>query len=149
LTDPFERFSGDADERLARHLATARRQMQRDEMGRIVGRLPSPLAAWEEPKRQPGQSARHGGGRNQFFSVRLPVRAYAALRTLAERRGVTLTYLVHEALASVLQPVLAAPSPSLADRPLDVAQPHRMHRRREPVPAPHAGTGRGFLTDTR
>jgi hypothetical protein len=148
LIDRPRSVATDADERLARHLATAQRQMQaRDEMGRITAVLPSPLAAWEEPKRQVGQLPRRGGKRKKTISTRLPIGAYVALKMLAERREVTLSYLVHEALASVLEPVLQASSRGLADHPDLIGPPQRLHRRGPPTrPQQNRGRG-GFLTD--
>jgi hypothetical protein len=98
------------------------------------------------PKRQVGQSARHGGGRNRFFGLRLPVRAWAALRALAERRGVTISYLIYEGIAHVLAPVLIDGPGGLTDRPIEIGPPQRFHRHAAP---PTASARRGMLTDRR
>lgn len=138
-----------ADEQLARHLATAKRQMQergqtRDEMGRITKRLPSPLADWEEPKRETGEAMHRWRGRDQIVCIRVPIRAYAELKNLAEQRGVTLTYILHEAIENKLQPVLQASLPALTDAPIPFRQPNRIHSAEPPQVK-----RRGYLTDRR
>jgi hypothetical protein len=151
LTDRVKRSVGNADEQLARHLATARRQQQargeipRDELGRIAATRRSPLTEWEEPKRQYGQTSRHGGGRMRGFTITVPIRAHAALKMMADQRGVSLNFLVGELLAESLAPSLMAPSRSLTDRPIVIRQPDRIH---SPQP-PQLRRKGGYLTDRR
>lgn len=134
-----------ADGQLTRHILTANRQMQaRDGMGRITPRLPSPLGEWDEPKREVGEAVHHWGSRDQTICFRVPIRAYAALKNEAEKRGVNLTYLLHEAVANLLQPVMQAPSAGLADKPILFRQPDRIHSAEPPQVK-----RRGYLTDRR
>jgi hypothetical protein len=139
-----------ADEQLARHLATAKRQMQargqtRDDMGRITAPQESPLAEWAEPKRQYGEVARYsGGGRMRMRSFALPVRADAALRNIADQRGVSVSFILCEKVAELLAPLIEAPIRGLTDAQIPFRQPDKVHS-----PEPPQLKRRGYLTDRR
>lgn len=128
------------EEQIARHVATARREQPRDEVGRLSSTLPSPLAAWETPQHQPGTTARHGGGRMRNFTMKVPILVYNELKTIAEKRGVSINFVIGEALAAILPPIVPASSRGLTDKPLNIGQPNRIHAY-EPVRRKPKGGG--------
>lgn len=137
-----------ADKSIARYAAAGLRRKReldnRDELGRITERNENPLSGWMEPKRRYGQVTRGGKARMTVSAIYLPTRALAALRTIADRRGVSVNYLICESLAPILNPLLTDDSPGLTDRPISVAPPSRVHPKEPPqVRRP------GVLTDRR
>jgi hypothetical protein len=77
-------------------------------------------------------------------SIYIPKRARAALGILSQQRGMTMNYLICEAIAEIIKPLLTEPSRSLIDEQPLIDPPSRMKSAKPALPKQ-----RGFLTDRR
>jgi hypothetical protein len=116
----------------------------RDSLGRIIPdpNSPHPFAEWKAPGRnRDGRSERPIHPRRDgepTISFRVPERVHRAIRLVAQQRGITVTAVMQEALAPVLQPVLQEPErlhDAAFSMPRFRGQPARLPRLEDRLPS--------------